>query len=107
MKSVVAVDGATRDTLNGVCVGVGAGAKGVNAKVVLVEVDVVCTVYITVLTGGGFAREDVGAAGVCEARGVGEGDVGEGGVGEGDVGEGDVGEGDVGLRGLRLAMILR
>ena len=81
MKNVAAVDGATRDTLNGVCVGVKAGAEGVNAEVVFVEVDVVCTVYITILIGGGFAGEDdgavaldealvgedVGAAGVCEA----------------------------------------
>jgi hypothetical protein len=87
VKNVAAVDGATRDALNGVCVGVGAGAEGVNAEVVIVEVDVVCTVYITVLINGGFAGEDVGAAGVCEARGV--------------------GEGDAGLRRLRSAMILR
>ena len=84
MKNVAVLDTVTRRTLNEVCVEVGVGAKGVNAEAVTVEeagsVDVVCTVYITVLTGGGFAREDgravalgetlieeeVGAARVCK-----------------------------------------
>jgi hypothetical protein len=84
VKNVAVVDGVTRDTLNEVCVGVGAGAKGVNAIVEEAgRVGVVCTVYITVLTAGGFAgedggavaldgaliEEDVGAARVCEGVG--------------------------------------
>jgi hypothetical protein len=68
----------------GVCVEVGPGAARVNAEVVPVEeagrVGIVCTVYVTILTGDGFAgeddgvaaldeiliEEDVGAAGLCE-----------------------------------------
>jgi hypothetical protein len=68
----------------GVCVEVGPGAAGVNAGVVPVEeagrVGIVCIVYVTILTGDGFAgedggvvaldeiliEEDVGAAGLCE-----------------------------------------
>ena len=71
MKNVAVLDAVTRDTLNEVCVGVGAGAKGVNVEVVPVEeagrVGVVCTVSVTVLTGCGFAGEDSGAVALDEA----------------------------------------
>jgi hypothetical protein len=85
VKNVAVVDGVTRITLNEVCAEVGPGAAGANAEVVPVEeagrVGVVCTVYVTILTGGGFAEddggaaalneilieEDVGAAGLCES----------------------------------------
>ena len=70
MRNAAVLDGVTRDTLNTVCVEAAPGGEVVNAKAVLVEeagrVDVVGTVYVTTLTGGGFAEEDGGAAALDE-----------------------------------------
>jgi hypothetical protein len=70
VKNVVVVDGVTRYTLSEVCTEVGPGATGVNAEGVAVEgagrVGVVRTVYVTTLTGVGFAEDDGGAVALNE-----------------------------------------
>ena len=74
MKMVAVLDEVTSDTLNEVCVQVGASAEGVNAEVVPVEeagrVNVVCTEYVTILAGVGLVREDDGATALCEDGGA-------------------------------------
>jgi hypothetical protein len=99
VKNVLVLIAVTRDTLNGVCIEVGASVEVVLAADAG-RVSVVCTAYVTVLTGGGFAGEDVGAAGIGEdvgATGICE-DVGAAGLCE-DVGAAGLCE-DVGAVGL-------